>query len=308
MKTNFTSRILSIVETFSSFFRNPRKQLLILALVCSELAFGQINSYVYYSFDNALPYTSHNPSGSELTSTCSSCTISASANTPIGTTDVIVDKYLEVLQTGEINCGGYSPLEPQGSFSIEFLAKLDPSTGSNSSIYFFKVGPVGGSNYITYGRIVQYPEPMIEFSIRRWNITNVLAEYKFDIPLNGIGRKSIGYYTDEKWHHYAFVYNNDLGSGDPGYSQMKVWIDGQCPNEFADNRVPYFNKADYNAGLFNSNIYLSFGTLNGNPQYLFHGGMDEIAIFNNTLPDEQIFENYNNAKNNSHYQGALSTS
>lgn len=308
MKTNFTSRILSIVETFSSFFRNPRKQLLILALVCSELAFGQINSYVYYSFDNALPYTSHIPSGSELTSTCSSCTLSASTNTPIGTTDVIVDNYLEVLQTGEINCGGYSPLEPQGSFSIEFLAKLDPSTGSNSSIYFFKVGTVGGSNYSTYGRIVQYPEPMIEFSIKRWNITNVATEYKFDIPLNGIGRKSIGYYTDQKWHHYAFVYNNDLGSGDPGYSQMKVWIDGQCPNEFADNRVPYFNKADYNAGPFTSNIYLSFGTLNSSPQYLFHGGMDEIAIFNNTLPDEQIFENYNNAKNNSHYQGALSTS
>jgi Concanavalin A-like lectin/glucanases superfamily len=307
MKTNFISRTVVVLEAILSLLRNPKYRLILLALVFTESGLGQINSYVYYSFENtSTPYTPHNPTGSELTSNCLSCSIPGSADYSPQSSNGILLNYLNIQPRVEINCGSYSVPEPQGSFSIEFFAKLDPNTGSNSSIYFFKVGASGGSNYSTYGRIVQYPEPMIEFSIRRWNITNVATEYKFGIPLNGIGRKSIGYYTDEKWHHYAFVYNNDLGSGDPGYSQMKVWVDGQCPNEFTDNRVPYLNKADYNAGTFSSNIYIGFGT--AGPQNYFHGGMDEIAVFNSVLPDEQIFENNNNVKNHLHYQSALSTS
>jgi hypothetical protein len=164
-----------------------------------------------------------------------------------------------------------TPFMPANGFTVEFLFKADPNI--NSIVQFFSRRD-GGMN-------LRFGYTTFRFSTKSIATGSTSATTdNFDIPLNGIGRGSYGYYVDGNWHHLVFVYNATTGT-------KQVWVDGQLPTGFSKSISPGTIPSSSN------NINEFICDLNTNTSYYkVTGNMDEIALYNTALPGNMVYKHY----------------
>lgn len=99
--------------------------------------------------------------------------------------------------------------------------------------------------------------------------------------LNGVGVESADYLMDGKWHHFASVKNATTGA-------QAIWVDGQSPVAFryAGNTSTFEGKV-----MRNYNLYFNSAGAAG----MTCAGVDEIAMFEEPLPDSLIYQHYKDA-------------
>ncbi len=113
--------------------------------------------------------------------------------------------------------------------------------------------------------------------------SNVVNEFAVD--LNGIGRKSYGYYVDNNWHHMVFRFDASSGT-------KEIWVDGQLPSGFSTTVTP---GSFSNSG--STTVYLNHTI--GYVKYL--GSIDEVAIYNSAIPSSLIYKHYLGVQNGQGY-------
>jgi len=94
--------------------------------------------------------------------------------------------------------------------------------------------------------------------------------------------------TDGEWHHVVVVRDSDLG-------QTRLYVDGVL-NDSVD--------ITYTTGFDSATAALNLGWLNLDSGYNFGGSLDEVAIYNKWLSEEEIAEHYNSGAGGS-YCGTL---
>lgn len=124
------------------------------------------------------------------------------------------------------------------------------------------------------------------------NASNGSSVYDdFQITLDGIGRKSYGYYIDGNWHHIVFKYNAKSGI-------KEVWIDGQLPSGFSKTLT---------GGSFATSGNRDYMINSQSVYYKYQGALDEFAIYYNSLGGNSIYSHYLNFMANQHYSFANPT-
>ena len=126
---------------------------------------------------------------------------------------------------------------------------------------------------------IKFGYPFIQF-ITTTTTTNDI----FKVNLEGVGRASYGYYTDGNWHHMVFKYNVTTGI-------KQIWVDGQLPDGFADTTA---------TGTFNTrnaSVNINSNTINAK----YFGNIDEIALYDQDLPANNIYKHYTDFIQHKHY-------
>ena len=128
--------------------------------------------------------------------------------------------------------------------------------------------------------------------------------------LNGTGRSSTQYLYDGEWHHVVVRYSS---GGFSGRGKLDAWIDGKIPESpdawFGRKDTPtpswpwqltnlkpagYF--AQWTGGVWPSLRMLPSA---------FDGGMDEVALYEEALPDALIVQHYQDAMNHKPYSPSV---
>lgn len=109
---------------------------------------------------------------------------------------------------------------------------------------------------------------------------NTTASTEIEVPLSGVGVQATDYLLDGKWHHFGFVV--DAGTG-----AQAIWLDGQSPSAFrsAGNSSKYRGKVIDNLNMF-------FNSRSGDATC---AGVDELAIWEQPLPDSLIYQHWKDA-------------
>ena len=115
------------------------------------------------------------------------------------------------------------------------------------------------------------------------------------MTLDGTGRKSLNYYSDQKWHHLVFIYN--AGSG-----KKELYVDGQLPISSLD--VTVLSLEDLGGGFhqfvspgqLGSYTYSLTSTTTAYDQ--LEGGIDEVAFYNDELDPLEIYKHFTDAIDN----------
>lgn len=168
-------------------------------------------------------------------------------------------------------------LPTDSAFTIEFLFR--PGYNFKETRFFYRLdGAITAKmNY-----------PYIVFTTTHRSSSGAAVSDDLWIDLNGIGRKSYGYYIDGNWHHMVFKFNSNTGV-------KELWVDGQCPSGFSKTVSPtgYFvNNTSVNRDLL----------LNATINYIqYHGDYDEMAIYSYGLPANMIYKHYLDFMSNKHY-------
>jgi hypothetical protein len=174
-----------------------------------------------------------------------------------------VGKFLTLNNNTNLIDGGSLPLS--NAISIEFLLK--PGYDFNST----KLLQRGDG---AFGVRIEYAT--LTFSTSHRNSSGGTVNDDLVVQLDGIGRKSYGYYVDGGWHHMVFRFNAATG-------EKSIWIDGQNPAGFSKSvTTGSFN----NTG--NTNFYL-----NHSIRYVkYFGSIDELALYNVAISDKLIYKHY----------------
>ncbi len=169
-------------------------------------------------------------------------------------------------------------------FTAEFLFKADHDFNSTNLL-----------NRRDNAVIIRMGYAFIQFTTNVINTAGATISDNFVINLESIGRASYSYYVDNNWHHLVFKYNSNSG-------QKEVWVDGQLPTGFSTTTgAGKFNPNSSNA---NNNVF----DINSNTTYYrIFGQIDEIALYNTTLPANSIYKHYQNIQAGQHYSFAAST-
>lgn len=158
-----------------------------------------------------------------------------------------------------------------GTFAVEFLWKPGFRFRSNiwvqtaNSIFQIGINGLPLQNLAT---------PYIYF------ITNTGAPNQtkeLDVYLDGVGRKSLGWFYDGNYHHMVFKYNAATGV-------KQIFVDGECPAGFSET-VPSGNLNTFGGSTdtwFNSTVNW----------VKYYGYYDNIAFYNTLVPDEQVYQHY----------------
>ncbi len=162
--------------------------------------------------------------------------------------------------------------------AVEFLFKLDENFPKQRTARFFEFRDVNNTDKI-YGAL-EYPN--LYFNWAKDNGATV-TENRFTILLDGIGRRNFDYYTDGNWHHMYFRYNSNFNATD---GRLEIWVDGQLNTGFS------FQDAALKGTLLNINNTINL-LPSTNSYDKFLGQMDNIAIYDINICDEQIYNNYN---------------
>ena len=143
--------------------------------------------------------------------------------------------------------------------------------------------------------IVRMGYAYLQFTTNIISSTGTTVNDNFTVDLEAIGRGSYSYYVDGNYHHFVLKYNAKSGV-------KEIWIDGQLPVGFSKTTA---------TGLFNantSNANNNIIDLNTNTSYYkINGYMDEIALYNISLPSNSIYKHYQNFQAGQHYSFAIST-
>lgn len=221
---------------------------------------GQTAPSVYYTFDEANP----------LSPTVGSTNLSGGGTYSVSSGGV-VGKYLEWETPGAADnlIGETVNSTFQATIQFWFKAGYFASAVRNATIL---------RNWGTISLVMQYP-----------NIIYTTGTQEFKITLDGIGRKSWGYWNDGAWHHVALVINGNIG-------RKELWIDGQLPTGFSV-AVP--------TGAINTSSI----RFNHDVDYAqYYGALDEIAYYSTALSSRQIYQNYTESAAGAHYTTALASS
>ncbi|HRH31013.1 MAG TPA: hypothetical protein PK886_03045, partial [Candidatus Paceibacterota bacterium] len=186
-----------------------------------------------------------------------------------------VGNYIDLSGSGN-TAGNITP--SASGWAVEFLFKPSKtfeagtifSFGSNFKLEFQT--PIGGNP---------------NGSMARWKLVmNGVDSY---INLDEAGRKSLAYIANGNWHHFVVQY-------DPASSSQKVqfWIDGQLPSGYS------FNTAISTSGA------VKFSGMNSAEYTQCNCSLDQIALYDKSLPPNLILEHYNNASSGLTYSTVTS--
>lgn len=199
--------------------------------------------------------------------------------------------------------GNYD-LTPTGSFNIvnggaigkgiEFTSATDQVAASTTQLltasftfeFLWKPGHYMDNCYFGY----QYDNafscgiqvmPHSDFAIPQINFFTQTGSpneaHDLIVQLDGVGRKSLGWFFDGNYHHMAFKYNSTTGL-------KQIFVDGECPAGFSET-VPTGNLNTFDpfhGFWFNSTVsYVKY-----------YGYFDNIAIYDQAIPAEQIYQHY----------------
>lgn len=136
---------------------------------------------------------------------------------------------------------------------------------------------VGTSRFI----ITQNGDLTIEFV---WPTNNYVRPYfrfytrkangqidDFQVVLDGLNAKNLGYYLDGNWHHFVFQYNCITGT-------KQIWVDGKLPSGFS--------KVTAGGGAMATATTLWFN--HGVSYVKYRGDIDELAIYPRPLSAAMI--------------------
>lgn len=186
-----------------------------------------------------------------------------------------VGKALQVSSTS----GNLMVAGPSGVISSAFTFEMIFKTGQ----YFH------GGRFFTD----QQGNISVGFNVRNTNVANYDVEPQFgiyfqlgndywEIPLNGVGIKSMGYYLSG-WHHIVFKY-------DPVAGVRKIIVDGQCPSDFQKTTT----NRTYSTGTLWMNSVTNYR--------MFDGYIDEVAYSPTAISDYLLYQHYQNFVAGQHYQ------
>ena len=163
-------------------------------------------------------------------------------------------------------------------FTIEVLLKPNPVCFSSSFPVFSTFPPelshtssarISGSTLLFEVQTASGPDA-----------ANTSASHDIEVPLAGVGVQSTDYLLDGEWHHLAFVVDAATGA-------QAIWVDGQSPESFryAGNSTLYHGKVIDNMNLF----------FNSRSSGFTCAGVDELAIWEQPLPDSLIYQHWKDA-------------
>ncbi|MEL6846699.1 MAG: LamG-like jellyroll fold domain-containing protein, partial [Bacteroidota bacterium] len=196
--------------------------------------------------------------------------------------------YAHLYNTGQLVASNLNSGGSQG-YTVEFLLKPSREFTGNHGVHLFNgkcTGPncptgIAGQWRFSIKASKSGSVPAISYS----TFTNTGLENTVDIRLNGIDRKNICYYLDDNWHHFAIVYN-----ADPAVRTMCLYVDGQTNPDFCKTipSVPINNGTRLEVGY-------------PNDFHAYRGYIDELAAWDQALPEELIYQHYENFLNGNHY-------
>jgi hypothetical protein len=255
MKTNATKEI-----TFRNLLSNQKIQFaLIVIFLLLIAAFGSraqtVNPVKYYTF-NGSNITTDSMGGPNLNFSAYGSQYTIEQNGRVG-------KFITLDNTTSLADGGALTLT--NALSVEFLFK--PGSKFNTCNFMQR-----GDNAF----IIKMEYAKITFVTNHKTTAGASIEDNFVVELDGIGRKSYGYYMDNNWHHIAFVFNAATGV-------KEIWVDGQLPAGFSKTIA---------AGTFQNTGSTTF-YLNHSVSYVkYFGSIDELAIYNTAIPASLIYKHY----------------
>ena len=212
-------------------------------------------------------------------------------------------------------CCCNSTADPQGKISgmtIEFLLKLGRCAKINGNLTLFDTGGAsfgGGSR--TWIDLSRHG-----FSFRMQTGNRVLIHGKggndaalMQAQMNGTGRASTSYLHDGEWHHIV-VRRSTGGLTGPG--KLDAWIDGQVPLSLdlwfsrpGEPAWPWSKVIQAPGGYFGNWMQGVWPSLMMLPSS-FDGGIDEVALYEEALPDALIIQHYADAMDHKPYSTSLS--
>jgi hypothetical protein len=186
-----------------------------------------------------------------------------SKNNP-GFTEGLIGKGFNFIKAQKqyLELGPTSEIVPEGSFSLVFWFKTD----LNHPLY-------GGNE----GRLIVFKQNSISAISTYLEKDNIAYLYK-----TGSGHKWVKYeknYYDNQWHQYVLTYDGDT-------KLFTLYFDGE---NLGSSEFKF-------EGSYTETPLLVGAYTNG--ERSFEGAIDEIAIFNRELTNNEIVKFYNNGLNN----------
>ncbi|MBK8846979.1 MAG: T9SS type A sorting domain-containing protein [Bacteroidetes bacterium] len=123
---------------------------------------------------------------------------------------------------------------------------------------------------------IGFSSQMINFRTKHTKFGGGVVSDNFDILLNGVSRKSFGYYADGNWHHLVFKFNAAAGT-------KELFVDGLLANGFS--------KTISGGTIANTNAAMSLNLVPSGI-YRFYGFFDEIAFYNKNITPAFIYKHY----------------
>ncbi|MBL7928242.1 MAG: T9SS type A sorting domain-containing protein [Bacteroidia bacterium] len=263
MKQHYKTQLMNM-ETILRAGLTISFLLALLFAASLKVAFSQqvMTPVRYYTFNGSNP-SADSVSSTSLNFTAYGGTVTHTAN------GGIVGKYVSLSTAGGLIDGGTLNLDT--ALTIEFLFRSGSNPGNNiNNTTFFR----RGDGYFD----IQFEYP--QFRFRTYHKSNA-GSYVSDemlVVLNGVGRKSYGYYTDGNWHHLVFRFSGTSG-------KKEIWVDGQCPDGFSKTvTTGYFDNPSGNSKTFWISHMVNYQKILGD--------LDELAVYNRGIPASLIYKHY----------------
>ena len=264
MKNNFTKNIVKGYEQSGVVTQFGLLALLMLMIAIMSANAQTVNPMKYWTF-NGSNATTDSMGVSNLNFTTYNAQYTVGNNGPVG-------KYISLETNSSLIDGG--PMSLTNSFTIEFLFK--PGYNFNTT-NLLKRADGSLSIRMEYAKLTFYTSHK--------NSSGSTVEDNFEISLDGIGRKSYGYYVDNNWHHMVFRFDGVNGT-------KQIWVDGQLASGFSKSVTP---------GTFSNSGNINFW-LNHTIRYVkYLGSIDELAIYNTAIPAALIYKHYLGVQNGQPY-------
>ncbi len=165
----------------------------------------------------------------------------------------------------------FFPFTFEHSFSFEMLIRLSPQ-GQAERIRLFAFG--GGAAFASFGG------KSIIFRIKGKSVDGEEKIELLQVPLNGVGRRSVQYFLDQQWHHLVFRY-------DYRQKEISIWLDGQSPEGFSKELENPLQLCGQSSRQCQTQIRL----LHGNTDPLV-GDLAGIVVYDYAIPAGQIVQHY----------------
>lgn len=251
------------------YFKKKLSAVIILLISINQLSAQTFNPFSYYTFDNTPVLKDEMNNGNLDPNYFASSYFIGAPQSNLG-----VGSYLTLTPSSTIIKG--SQFVPDSGLTIEFLFR----PGYNFDGQDIMWSQNGGFQ-------IRMGYPYIKFYTNTYTANNVKVFDEFNIDLEDIGRKSYGYYVDNKWHHMVFKMNAKTGV-------KQIWVDGESPVGFTKTISTPNTK--FKASTYNS-LYLTTNT-----NYLsYDGDIDEIAVYTYDLHPNMVYKHYQNFVNHAHY-------
>lgn len=175
------------------------------------------------------------------------------------------------------------PVELTHDLSIEFWIKPDPDHFKKGQMFFF---------FNDRKASITFSFPKFQFTTLTKTAQGKVVMHNLVFELDGQGKKSLDYFLNNSWHHFVFQYQVSKGI-------KEIWIDGEL--------LPGMRTTEAPKGILcatNGNCkakFLLFNQAAGPNSANYVGGLDEIALYNKSLPPPLIVQHYNEIKSGKHY-------